>query len=448
LHLANQIRSSAGYSGGSDGNQISVSFGNTVSTVNLGNGSSLNNSGTVNTVNVSSGATTSIDNSGSIGVVNNNGYIDSLTNHGSIGLVENYGSIGTINNSGSMNVNNYDGGYIGTVNTSTGSTTGIYNSGTINSVKTSSGSNTSIFNFGIINDVSMSTGNSTGIYNGGTVSKISIKNKETNGVKTVVPDEFISFSGGNLYTGKLVDYLKTAVVTGNPIPPTLYDGFTLQNLPFISSLPKPGFRTVLANVEIVHNMIKFGYSYATAAGAYLLDMYADKDGIYHAAVNCWQATFGYMDYFDQEFDKYTKMVADKFDFSVGDQTYILWAWKGDYLNLGAGAEMGIYQQVPKIISGDADLWYVNKILAMEMTMTLSYDGTELFKHNPKTNQWWITGFDPKHMDVNPSKLEASFTVNFNDDAMFDAFYSKYGKGELKDPRWQFGPWRKSGTFTF
>ena len=63
-NTANQIRSTAGYSGGSNGNSISVSFGNTVSTVNLGNGSSLTNNGTVNTVNVSSGATTSIDNYG------------------------------------------------------------------------------------------------------------------------------------------------------------------------------------------------------------------------------------------------------------------------------------------------------------------------------------------------------------------------------------------------
>jgi len=31
-----------------------------------------------------------------------------------------------------------------------------------------------------------------------------------------------------------------------------------------------------------------------------------------------------------------------FDFSMDGKQYRFWAWKGDYLNLGAGAEMGIY----------------------------------------------------------------------------------------------------------
>lgn len=36
----------------------------------------------------------------------------------------------------------------------------------------------------------------------------------------------------------------------------------------------------------------------------------------------------------------------KFEFSSGERDYIFWAWKGDYLNLGAGAELGIYQMNP------------------------------------------------------------------------------------------------------
>lgn len=29
---------------------------------------------------------------------------------------------------------------------------------------------------------------------------------------------------------------------------------------------------------------------------------------------------------------------------MNGETYIIWAWKGDYINLGAGAETGIYKK--------------------------------------------------------------------------------------------------------
>lgn len=32
----------------------------------------------------------------------------------------------------------------------------------------------------------------------------------------------------------------------------------------------------------------------------------------------------------------------KFSFTVDNFDYILWIWRGNYLNLGAGAEMGLY----------------------------------------------------------------------------------------------------------
>ena len=47
--------------------------------------------------------------------------------------------------------------------------------------------------------------------------------------------------------------------------------------------------------------------------------------------------------------------------------YIFWAWKGNYINLGAGAELGIYH-------GSELHWKVDKGLAMEMSMSLKYNG--------------------------------------------------------------------------
>ena len=41
------------------------------------------------------------------------------------------------------------------------------------------------------------------------------------------------------------------------------------------------------------------------------------------------------------FDHATSIDKAKFDFTMNGTEYIIWAWKGDYLNLGAGAEIGI-----------------------------------------------------------------------------------------------------------
>lgn len=62
----------------------------------------------------------------------------------------------------------------------------------------------------------------------------------------------------------------------------------------------------------------------------------------------------------------------KYAFNVNDDNindYILWSWKGDYLNLGAGAELGIYERWDYSDS----IWKVNKSLAMTMTLELSYN---------------------------------------------------------------------------
>ena len=77
-------------------------------------------------------------------------------------------------------------------------------------------------------------------------------------------------------------------------------------------------------------------------GAFFLNMSKDKNGVYHASFDCWQQYFGYNKFYDFMFDIGTSMQAKYFDFSYGGRSYRLWAWKGDYINLGAGAELGIY----------------------------------------------------------------------------------------------------------
>ncbi|GFI55206.1 hypothetical protein IMSAG013_00248 [Clostridiales bacterium] len=168
-----------------------------------------------------------------------------------------------------------------------------------------------------------------------------------------------------------------------------------------------------------------------AIGGFFLDF--DKIGeTYHAKVDCWQAHFGYNDLYDFAFSLGTTMDKAKFDFKSGKKEYILWAWKGDYINLGAGAEMGIYERAT-FLGIKLPHWKVNKDLAMKMTLKLYYCGKKVVDYAPREKQWWITGFNPNYTVYSIAFLTAIYTVTFNTKKMYDDFYDAWGKNF----RWTF-----------
>ena len=106
------------------------------------------------------------------------------------------------------------------------------------------------------------------------------------------------------------------------------------------------------------------------------------------------------------------MAKEKFTFKSGGREYIFWAWKGDYVNLGAGAELGIYKRL--VVNGvSTEHWLVDSTnLTFPMSLKLSYNGEDIIDYNPIDNQWWITGFNPEYKDVAAGELTATFTVDF------------------------------------
>ena len=153
-----------------------------------------------------------------------------------------------------------------------------------------------------------------------------------------------------------------------------------------------------------------------AAGAAILQMEKDEKGIYHARPDCWQQHFGYTDLYDYAFDAGTSMIPKKFPFTYAGEDYILWLWVGDYINLGAGAEAGIYY-------GGGPVWLVNSDIAMSMSMDLCYQGDNIISYSAKT--WWLTGFNPAYSNVSADDLSAAYRIKFDDPWMFYAFYTKY-----------------------
>ena len=185
--------------------------------------------------------------------------------------------------------------------------------------------------------------------------------------------------------------------------------------------------------ELISGVIHVGNNFAVAIGidtatigAFFLMMEKDGSGVYHARQDCWQQYGGYNDLYDFAFNLVTSMEAVKFSFSYNGSGYTIWAWKGDYVNLGAGAELGIYR-------GSSGHRTVDTSLAMWMGMIVSYNGEWIIDYFPSEDQWWITGFNPKYQNVSASNLLVTIGVGFNSTGMYQAFKNTWGG----DSRWSF-----------
>ena len=156
----------------------------------------------------------------------------------------------------------------------------------------------------------------------------------------------------------------------------------------------------------------------------------DENGVYHAQQDALQQYAGYNDLYDEAFDAASSMAKNKFPFSTKNGKYMIWLWKGDYLNLGAGAETGLY-------SGGGPHWNCDTTDKMPMTLSLEDEkGNQIFDWNPQDTNWWCTGFNPEYQDRKAPKLTAKGSVDFSDPKysdMWDDFYEKY----YGDSTWTF-----------
>ena len=151
---------------------------------------------------------------------------------------------------------------------------------------------------------------------------------------------------------------------------------------------------------------------------------------------------GYNGLYDVAFDFGTEMICNYFDFSSdGNDYYVLWAWKGDYLNMGAGAELGIYIKA-KGIFGRLGYYKVDKSLVMDMSLDLTLNGKNVGGF--EGYHWWATSFNPSVQGANPDDLNARFTVNFKDKQMYNDFKKQW----IKDARWSFDDSANSAILKF
>lgn len=168
-----------------------------------------------------------------------------------------------------------------------------------------------------------------------------------------------------------------------------------------------------------------------------------ENGIIHAEQNCWQQWWGYNNAYDFFFDLACSMKTYKSDFSSDGVKFRIWLWKGDYLNLGAGAECGIYY-------GGGPRWITGTPYAMPMSLTLlDAKGNQIFSWYPNQANWWITGFNPKYQNEKAKNLIAKGTINFSgktrDKTIFNEFCKKF---KSQKGIWTFDTKKHIAKFTW
>lgn len=167
-----------------------------------------------------------------------------------------------------------------------------------------------------------------------------------------------------------------------------------------------------------------------------------EGGIYHIRQDWWQSWWpiGYNSGYDNVFHRGIQgngnsiaVYAEEFDLGNG-QSLIIWSWKGDYVNLGAGTETGFY------LSTGVDGHYGSgTAYACNMDLSLYYTGNEyeqgnIMSYNPE-KAWWPNGFNSNYLNVDAADLRTTTTINFstmdNGGEVFNSFVANVtGEGNV------------------
>ena len=153
-------------------------------------------------------------------------------------------------------------------------------------------------------------------------------------------------------------------------------------------------------------------------GAFFLEFFPDDNGNYTTREGQyqWQHKMGYNWLYDAFFSlggPIEKLVYEFTHTNPDNETkyYAVWCWKGDYWNLGPGAEIGIYVQ-DKQKRAERGFYDIDKDnLKVKTHMKVDYNGA--VAEIEQTN-WWITMFMPwKGQRINLDDLQVWQAVSFD-----------------------------------
>ncbi len=154
----------------------------------------------------------------------------------------------------------------------------------------------------------------------------------------------------------------------------------------------------------------------------ILFKWDSSQGIWYAGLDAKQRAGGY----NRAYDAVFSMVDYKYfksRFEYGSHSWLIEGWKGNYMNMGVGGEIGVYYNDSPYGSklgclehygpiSDADMLY--------MQFTLGRGGGVIMT-KAREKHWWITGFRPSIGTIPSSSLTMTGAIYFPDWTMAKEF---------------------------
>ena len=185
----------------------------------------------------------------------------------------------------------------------------------------------------------------------------------------------------------------------------------------------------------------FGVFYGIPGLAFNWDIHQGK---WYSPVDAIQRGFGYDDNLDTLF-KACDYVRVKSVFKFNNKNWMIECWKGNYFNMGVGAEIGVYQnpghvtidyyERPYCLSTGFHNDAVENNNMLYMNFSLYYDdgfSKSLILSRITTKHWWLNGFRP-FIECDSKNLTVRGEIFFLSKAMADAFRAGIkGDGDSRD----------------
>ena len=309
-----------------------------------------------------------------------------------------------------------------TVNTMSTSARGsniIDNAGSIGVLNTGESSQTVLINSGVIELIT--TGNSTEIkgtshtqiINTGVIGQINTGVKSTNDIENYGDIGSIITGMGNSTTlsgwnnpdnvGGQGTILKSPFEEAFKEDPTTYQMIiTLKNLwkAAKNKSDKDYYYACALKIRMLAH--SSGYKYdLDPLPSFSID---NKQGIYFSPKSPIQKVLGYNDFFDTCFGAVCDMNTVKMMFG----NWRIQFWKGNYLNMGIGAEMGIYVRSKGVLGELGQYSAADTLFSMPMSFALfdkdiTGDETIPLFMRYDSSHWWLNGFMPGLDDAVPAE---------------------------------------------
>jgi RHS repeat-associated protein len=188
--------------------------------------------------------------------------------------------------------------------------------------------------------------------------------------------------------------------------------------------PAPGQAFTQGLIHEGSEPLEWLYEQGGPPSAWLLghaDFTQDAEGIIRTTANPWQLKHGYRNFFDTVFSYTTPNKPQIVEFTLGQKSYEIRSWVGNYPAIGDGGEIEFLSQNTPHPDMDGKWNAVpDESDAPSLTESVSSGGSTIESSAPMHTQPWVNGWNP-NKQLNDSALEFTGTVTFPSAAMATAF---------------------------